>query len=171
MSHAVERRGGLLHGSLALLAIALFATSPWLALRRAIPDDASAIDWLHVVGGALVLPLAFAYAHACLRGGAWRDLYPWLSGRLGAVGADLARLARGGVPGAEGAGLFALLKGLVLLALVATACTGAGWLVEQGTAAAFAWRHWHAHAAHVFAGLLVAHVVAVALHVVALARA
>jgi cytochrome b561 len=61
-------------------------------------------------------------------------------------------------------------KGLVLVALLVTAITGVGWLAVQGTAAAFEWRTWHLYAARTFAGLLVAHVVAVALHVVAIAR-
>lgn len=170
MSASGERGSTWLHATLAVATVALVATSPWIALRRSIPDDATWLDWAHVVAGVLVLLLGFAYAAACLRGGGWRELLPWASGRLGAVGRDLAELLRGAIPTAEGGGLFALLKGFVLLALLATAITGAGWLLVQGTPDAFAWRRWHAYAADAFAGLLVAHVVAVALHVVAIAR-
>lgn len=170
MNASGERARTWLHATLAVAAIALVATSPWVSLRRSIPDDATVLDWTHVGVGLLVLPLAVAYALACLRGGGWRELLPWASGRLGAVGADLAGLLRGRIPTAEGGGLFALVKGLVLLALLATALTGLGWLLVQGTADAFAWRHWHQYAARALAGLLVAHVVAVALHVVAIAR-
>lgn len=165
-----ERGSTWLHATLAVLAIVLVATSPWIALRRSIPDDASVLDWAHVVLGVLAVPLALAYAATCVRAGGWRELYPWLSGRLGAVGADLAGLVRARIPTAEGGGLFALLKGLVLLAVLAVALTGLGWLCVQGSADAFAWRHWHLYAARTFVALLVAHVIAVALHVVALAR-
>lgn len=170
MSASGGRGGAGLHAALALLAVVLVATSPWIALRRSIPDDATFLDWTHVVLGLLAVPLGLAYAVTCTRAGGWRELYPWLSGRLGAVGADLAGLARGRIPTAEGGGLFALLKGCVLLALLATAFTGLGWLCVQGGAEAFAWRHWHLYAARTLATLLVAHVVAVALHVVAIAR-
>lgn len=165
-----ERGRTWLHATLAVLAVVLVATSPWIALRRSIPADATFLDWAHVVLGVLAVPLGLAYAAACVRTGGWRDLYPWLSGRLGAVGADLAGLARARIPTAEGGGLFALLKGLLLLALLATALTGLGWLCVQGSADAFAWRHAHLYAARALAALLVAHVVAVALHVVAIAR-
>lgn len=170
MSASGERASTWLHAALAIAAAALVATSPWIALRRSIPDDATILDWAHVVGGLLVVPLAIAYAVACLRGDGWRELLPWASGRLGAVAADLAGLLRGRIPAAEGGGLFALVKGFLLLALLATALTGLGWLLAAGTAEAFAWRHWHQYAARTLAALLVAHVVAVALHVVAIAR-
>lgn len=170
MNASGARASAWLHAALAVAAVALVATSPWISLRRSIPDDATFLDWAHVGVGLLAVPLAFAYALACLRGDGWRELLPWASGRLGAVGADLAGLVRGRIPAAEGGGLFALVKGLLLLALLATALTGLGWLLVQGTADAFAWRHWHQYAARTLAGLLVAHVVAVALHVVAIVR-
>lgn len=165
-----ERRRSWLHAALALAALVLLATSPWLALRSALGADATLVERGHAVIGVLLLPLGLTYAHACLHGGGWRELLPVAPGRPAAAVADLAALLHGRVPTAEGGGLFGLLKGLVLLALLAAAGTGLGWLLVQGGAEALAWRHWHLYAARTFAALLAAHVLAVALHVLALAR-
>jgi uncharacterized membrane-anchored protein len=73
-------------------------------------------------------------------------------------------------PASEGGGLFAMIEGLLLLALLAAAGTGAAWLLTQGSEAVFMWRGYHIVAARCVAGLLVLHVVAVSLHFIDLVR-
>jgi cytochrome b561 len=51
-----------------------------------------------------------------------------------------------------------------------TALTGAAWFATQGSSAALDWREAHSVAARVMAGLVVAHVVSVSLHLVELVR-
>jgi hypothetical protein len=74
------------------------------------------------------------------------------------------------VPAAEGGGLIGFVEGLLLVALVATAATGAGWFLAQGGDAALAWREQHVIAARTLAGLLAAHVVTVSLHLLDFVR-
>ena len=112
---------------------------------------------------------AIAYAWSCARDGRWRLYFPW-SPPDPRVGRDLAGLLRGRIPAAEGGGLFGLIEGLLLLALLATAATGAAWFTAQGTDAAVSWRGQHILAARGLIGLLVLHVVTVSLHLLDLLR-
>jgi len=57
-----------------------------------------------------------------------------------------------------------VVEGLMLLALLAAALTGAGWLLVQGTAAAVDWRHYHLIASRCMIAFLVLHIVSVSLH-------
>ena len=117
-----------------------------------------------------MLPLAIVYCAACTVGGRWRLYFPWAAGRFGDIARDLAGIVRGQRPGSEGGGLFAAVEGLLLLALLASALTGALWFLGRGTDAAIAWRGHHIVAARGFTGLMVLHVLAVALHFVDLVR-
>jgi hypothetical protein len=77
---------------------------------------------------------------------------------------DLRGLLHGRIPAAEGGGLFGLIEGLLLLALLATAMTGAAWYLTQGSAEALAWRGHHALAVRGLATLFVLHAVSASLH-------
>jgi len=99
-----------------------------------------------------------------VRDGRWRLYFPWVAPQIRTVGSDLAGLLRRRIPAAEGGGLFGLIEGLLLLALLATAATGAAWFMAQGTDAAVSWRGQHILAARGLIGLLVLHVVTVSLH-------
>lgn len=159
-----------LHRPLALIAAWLVFTSPWIAMARRIPPSAGWLDWAHVGLGLVAAPLALAYAVACARGGRWRLYAPFdRDGRV-ALARDLGGLLRGRRPAAEGRGLFALVEGLLLSALLATAATGVAWLLLQGTDAAAAWRQGHVLAARALMSLAVLHVLAVSLHLVDLIR-
>lgn len=158
-----------LHVALALLCAWLILTSPWIAMLRRMPGGAGFLDYAHVVVGALTLTLALPYALACLRGGRWRNHFPWLVGDVRPVARDVGGLLRGRLPSAEGGGLFAVIEGLLLAALLLVALTGAGWWFMQGSDAALAWREVHIVGARVLVGLIVAHVVAVATHLFELA--
>jgi cytochrome b561 len=57
-----------------------------------------------------------------------------------------------------------MIEGLLLVALLAAAVSGAAWVLNQGTDLAMAWRDYHVLAARTFTGLLVLHVLAVASH-------
>jgi hypothetical protein len=157
-----------LHAALALCALWLVGTSPWIGMLRRVPAGAGWLDYTHVALGWLTLLLAIAYAWSLLRGGRAAWYFPWLAGQAGAIGRDLAGLLRGSVPPADGPGLYGAIKGLLLLALLATALTGAAWHLAQGADAALMLRGWHAAGAKVLIGAGVAHALAVASHLLEL---
>lgn len=164
MTGSTGRLGDRLHAMVAALSLWLILTSPWITLLRRIPSGAGWLDYAHVVLGFVAALLAIAYTWSCLRDGRWRLYFPWVAPQIRTVGSDLAGLLRGRVPAAEGGGLFGLIEGLLLLALLATAATGAAWFMAQGTDAAVSWRGQHILAARGLIGLLVLHVVTVSLH-------
>lgn len=83
---------------------------------------------------------------------------------------DLCGIFRGRIPSAEGNGLFPTIKGLTILALVASALTGLGWFLTEGTREVIAWRDAHVIAARILVVILVVHVLAVAAHILELLR-
>jgi hypothetical protein len=170
MRSLLDRFGNPLHQLIALAAVWLLASSPWLAIVDALPPSPAVVDVAHVALGLALAPLAVLYVAACSVGGRWRLYFPWLAGDTGGLRADVAGLLRGLRPGAEGGGLFATIEGLLLVALVAAVSTGAAWFVQQGTDAALAWRAHHIVAVRAFAIVLVLHVAAVAVHVLDLVR-
>ncbi|PKL96291.1 MAG: hypothetical protein CVV18_02270 [Gammaproteobacteria bacterium HGW-Gammaproteobacteria-8] len=160
----LERLAERLHLPIALLSLWLLATSPWVGLRRVIPDDPGFWNWNHLLLGLLMLPLALVYLAGNLVQGRWREHFPWLVGNLDSLGRDLAGLLRARLPAAGGAGLFSVIQGLLLLALVATALTGLGWFLSEGSRAALAWRDWHISVAWSFGVLLLLHVLSASAH-------
>ena len=134
-------------------------------MRRVVPQSPTFWDYAHIGLGIALAAIAMMYFVSTMIDGGWRRHFPWLVGNLSEFNSDLRGIARLKIPSAGGAGLFSLLQGLLILFLLAAAATGTGWLVADGSRAALAWREWHAVAANVFAWLLVAHVVASALHV------
>jgi hypothetical protein len=148
----------------------LVLTGRWIGMLRRIPHDAGFFNYAHVVVGFVALLLGAVYAYACVRVGRWRLYFPWAAGRLGECGRDFAGLLRGRIPSADGGGLFATIEGLALVALLFTGLTGAAWFLAQGTSAALWWRGHHVHAAEALVALVIAHVVAVALHFVDFVR-
>jgi hypothetical protein len=138
MRSLLDRLVNPLHLLIALACAWLAASSPWIGLYHALPDDPGAIDLSHVVLGLAMLPLGIVYFLACTVGGRWRLYFPWVAGQFGGIGRDVAGLVRGQRPGSEGGGLFAAVEGLLLLALLATAFTGALWFLGRGTEAAIA---------------------------------
>lgn len=170
MSGRLDKLRDRQHLLVALLCAWLILTSPWISMLRRIPASASWLDWAHVGLGFIAAVLAVGYTATCSLGGRWRLYFPFLGGGMAAVARDLGGLARGRIPSAEGGGLFALIEGLLLVALVATAVTGAAWFFQQGADTVLAWRQWHLYAARGLAGLIVLHVVTVSLHLVDLIR-
>lgn len=158
------------HAVAAVLATWLILTSPWVAMLRKVPQGAGFLDHAHIVAGFLALLISVSYTISCVRDGGWRLYFPWASGNVGAVGRDLAGLLRGRLPSAEGGGLFAMIEGLLLVAFIAAAVSGAAWVLNQGTDLALAWRAHHILAARTCAGLLVLHVIAVASHLLDFVR-
>jgi cytochrome b561 len=164
------RFGDRLHLALAVLSLWLIVTSPWIAMLRRIPGGAGWLDWTHVVIGFLVLVLSSAYAWAVTRGGRWRLIFPVLPLQRRTVWSDLAGLLSGRIPASESGGLFGLIEGLLLIALVLTAATGMGWYFARGADVALDWRDWHQFVSRALIGLLVLHVAAVSLHLLEFAR-
>jgi cytochrome b561 len=158
-----------LHLAVVLLCAWLFVTSPWVAMLRRIPAGAGWLDWAHVITGLVALAIAVLYLWVCTRDGGRRSYMPWLAGQWRPVARDLGGVLRGRLPSAEPGGLFAVIEGLLLVALLVVALTGAAWFVLQGSAEAVACRAVHIVAARVLLGLIVAHVLAVASHVIELA--
>jgi hypothetical protein len=166
----VGRFAAYQHLLLALLSVWLILTSPWVHMYRRIPRNAGFLDYSHIWLGLAALLLAVTFTISCTRLGRWRLYFPWAAGDLGQVGRDLRGLPRREVPTAEGGGLFALVEGLLLLALLATAATGAAWLLAQGSAEAVSWRYFHILAARGMMALLVLHVLSVSLHLLEFIR-
>jgi hypothetical protein len=152
------------HAAVVAVVAWLVSTSPWVAMLRRVPAGAGFLDHAHIVLGFAGLLLAVTYTFSCVKAGGWRTYFPWVAGPFGPVGRDLAGLFRGRIPSAEGGGLYSLIEGLALLALVATALTGAAWFVADGSDAALGWRECHIVAARTLIGLVVLHIVAVASH-------
>ena len=165
-----ERVSGALHLTLAVSCVWLLASSPWLRMVRHLPASPGFVNLAHVVLGATVAILLPVYLVHCSLGQRRQLCFPWLTGHMDAVKHDIAGLARGRLPAAEGGGLLAVLEGLLLLSLLATGLTGAGWLLAQGSQAALVWYDLHVTCARVFAGLLLLHVLGVSLHLLDFVR-
>jgi len=170
MGNDTTATGDRLHFAVAVLGLWLVATSPWLGMLRRIPAGAGWLDYAHVALGFAALIAGVAYAWTCLRAGRRGLYFPWSAAGLRVVGRELAGLPRGRVPAAEGGGLIGFVEGLLLLALLATGVTGAGWFLAQGSDAALAWRAQHVLVARTLVGLLVLHVVTVSLHLLDFVR-
>ena len=170
MKAQLDRLSGPIHVALALVTLLLLASSPWLNMVKRLPTPAGFVNLGHIALGLAALLLGLVYVMICSQGGRWQLYFPWLAGRLGAVGRDLGGLARGRLPAVEGGGLFAAIEGLLLLSLLATGVTGAGWLLLQGSDAAIDWSDVHGLLARGFAGLLLLHVLAVSLHLLDFVR-
>jgi len=166
----LDRLTGPLHLGVALAAAWLIFSSPWIGMYHQMPDDPGFLDLSHVVVGFAALLMGALYTAACAQGGRWREYFPWLGGDLGAVGRDLAGVFRGRVPTVEGGGLFAMIEGLLLLALLAAGVTGAVWFFTQGSDAAVAWRGHHILAARGCAAFALLHFIGVALHLLDFVR-
>lgn len=158
------------HLVLALLSAWLILTSPWVHMFRRIPRNAGLLEYSHIVLGLAALLLAVTFTISCARRGRWRLYFPWVTGNFGQVGRDLRGLLHGEIPTAEGGGLFALIEGLLLLALLAAAASGLGWLLAQGSAEAVSWRGYHIHAARGMMGFLALHILSVSLHLLDFVR-
>lgn len=165
VGNVIERLSARQHVALALATAALILTSPWIAMVRRIPHGAGLLDYGHVVVGFAALALGVTYALSCVRKGGWRIYFPWAAGEIRGVARDLGDLLHGRLPAVEGGGLFAMLEGLLLVLVLATAATGAAWFWTQGTAEALSWRHSHALLARGLAAIIVLHIVTVSLHV------
>ena len=170
MAPVSESTVNRLHLAVALTALWLIGTSPWIGMLRRVPAGASWIDRAHVTVGWAGLVLGLLYAAACLRGGGWRRLLPWNTDGIAGVGRDVAGLARGQVPSAEGVGLFSAIEGLLLVVMLIAGAAGAGWYLAQGGDTALAWRSVHVVTARVLIGLFVLHLAAVASHLADFAR-
>jgi hypothetical protein len=130
-----------LHVLVALFVLWLIATSPWVSMLRRIPGDAGLFDYAHVAVGWLALLCGVLYALSVAGSGRLRQYLPGKTAGIGGV-----------------------IEGLLLLALLATAATGALWFLLQGSAAAITWRGLHIYSARALIGLGIAHVLAVAAH-------
>ncbi|RPI14345.1 MAG: cytochrome b/b6 domain-containing protein [Lysobacterales bacterium] len=158
------------HLAVALVTSWLVVTSPWIGMLRRIPSGAGWLDYAHVALGLVVLAIGCTYAWHCTRDGRWPLYFPVTPPHAGQVGRDVAGLLRGRVPASEGGGLFGLIEGLLLVALLATGATGAAWLAAQGGELAPGWRDAHIVCARLLIGLLVAHVITVSLHLLDFVR-
>jgi len=102
-------------------------------MYQRMPEPPGLMNLGHVVGGFAVLAMTLVYGLACTRGGRWRLYFPWLAGDWAAIGRDIAGMFRGERPMSEGGGLFAAIEGLLLLAVLLAAVTGAAWFLVQGS--------------------------------------
>lgn len=164
MRSLLDRIADPLHAVIALACSWIVVSSPWIGMFQQMPADPSVVEWSHVVLGLALLPAVLIYLAACVVGGRWRLYFPWLGGRIGAIGRDVAGMLRGQRPAAEGGGLFATIEGLLLIAVLAAAASGALWYASGDAADAIAWRGHHIVAARALVALFALHLIAVALH-------
>jgi cytochrome b561 len=160
----LERLANPLHLLIALLVLWLVASSPWIGMYDRMPDEPGFFNIGHVIAGLAVLAMTLVYGLTCTLGGRWRLYFPWLAGDVAAIGRDIAGIFRGERPMSEGGGLFAAIEGLLLLAVLVTALTGAVWFVTQDSAAAEPWRQAHVLAVRGAIVLTLLHIVSVVLH-------
>lgn len=170
MQALLDRLTGPLHLGVALAAAWLIFSSPWIGMYQQMPDEPGFFNLSHVVVGFAALLMGAVYAVACAQGGRWREYFPWLGGNLGAVGRDVSGILRGRLPTVEGGGLFAMIEGLLLLALLAAGITGAVWFFALGSETAVAWRDHHILAARGCAAFVLLHFIGVALHLLDFVR-
>lgn len=163
---ALHRWIHIQHGLLILLIAWLIATSPWVHLYNRIPPSPTFWVWSHLILGVIALVLTVTFTTTCLAQGRLRHYFPWAFGRFRPLFSDLSGLVRLRIPTNEGGGLFGVIKGLLLLALLATAVTGAMWWWNEGTRAAVAWRGWHLDAVRYLVVFLVLHIIATIAHLV-----
>jgi hypothetical protein len=170
MRALLERLSNPLHLAIALLVVWLTFSSPWIGMYQRMPDQPGWINLSHVLGGFAVLAMTLVYGLACTHGGRWRLYFSWLAGDFAATGRDIAGMFRGELPMSEGGGLFAAIEGLLLLAVLLAAVTGAAWFLVQGSATAPTWREAHIVAARSAAALTILHFVCVSLHLLDFVR-
>jgi cytochrome b561 len=170
--NAVQREAIInrLHMAVALLALWLVLTSPWVSMLRRIPGSAGFLDYAHMILGVLALLVGILYGIFVVQGGRWKLYFPLAAGNSAAVGRDLSGLLRGKVPAAEGGGLFGAIEGLLLLALITAGMSGVAWFLLQGSDAALTWRVLHIVFARILIAAGVLHVVAVASHLLDFVR-
>lgn len=132
-----------LHVVVALFVVWLLATSPWVSMLRRIPESAGFFDYAHVTVGWLALLCGVIYAVSVAGGG---RLKQYLPGRTAGIGGAI--------------------EGLLLVALIATGATGALWFFTQGSADAITWRSLHIYSARALIAVGIAHLVAVASHLI-----
>jgi hypothetical protein len=166
----LDRLNGPLHLGVALAAAWLIASSPWIGMYHRMPEEPGWVNLAHVVVGFAALAIGVLYTAAVVQGGRWREYFPYLGGGMDAVGRDVAGIFRGRLPTVEGGGLFPMIEGLLLLALLAAGVTGAAWFLVQGTETAVALREAHIVAARACAALVLLHFVGVALHLLDFVR-
>jgi len=152
------------HGLLILILAWLIFSSPWVHLYNRLPDSPGLVVLAHLVLGLVALVLGLGFVLTTALQGRLSQYFPWLLARFKPLGRDLAGLIRGKLPSNEGAGLFSIIKGLLLLALLATGLSGFFWLVNVGGQDAVTWREWHIVCARVLIGMLVAHILATLVH-------
>jgi hypothetical protein len=166
----LDRLNGPLHLGVALAAAWLIASSPWIGMYHRMPEEPGWVNLAHVVVGFAALAIGVLYTAAVVQGGRWREYFPYLGGGMDAVGRDVAGIFRGRLPTVEGGGLFPMIEGLLLLALLAAGITGAAWFLVQGTETAVTLREAHIVVARACAALVLLHFVGVALHLLDFVR-
>ncbi len=154
------------HGLLILLLAWLIATSPWVHLYNRIPPSPTFWVWAHLILGVVVLVLTVSFTVTALVQGRLRQYFPWAFGRFRPLISDLVGLFRLKIPDNEGGGLFSVIKGLLLLSLLAVGITGLMWLWTVGTRDAVAWRGWHVDSVKVMVVFLALHILATIAHIV-----
>lgn len=151
-----------LHVLVLLPTVLVLGSSPFLLMGRRLRENASVWDFTHVYLGLLLVPLSILLFCYCLSGGRAKQFFPLFepSGLI----SDLKGLIKGKLPKGGGNGLFSLLEGICALLLVATAVTGLGWFLTEGSSEALVWRGWHKDLGLAFFIALIAHLLAAVSH-------
>lgn len=170
MPGRLERWIYIQHAVLILLVVWLYATSPWVHLYNRIPPSPTFWVWNHFILGVVTAIVSLTFCVSCLVQGRMRQYFPWAFGRFQPMLSDMGGLVRLKMPTNEGSGLFSVIKGLLLLSLLAVAATGLEWLWMVGSREAVAWRGWHIESARLLVIFLGLHVAATIVHLVKFLR-
>ncbi|MEX0914358.1 MAG: hypothetical protein WDZ60_00555, partial [Wenzhouxiangellaceae bacterium] len=98
MSNLIDRTSRVQHGLVALISLWLIATSPWISMRRIVPESATFWDRAHIGLGLALTLLAVTYLLINLVDGRWRQYFPWAAGNLVEVRSDLAGIVQRRIP-------------------------------------------------------------------------
>ncbi|TCN88901.1 cytochrome b/b6 domain-containing protein [Shewanella fodinae] len=160
----------LQHVLLMVLCIFLLAEGGQLVMLRALPANPGFWNLSHVWLGFVCCVVATTFFISNIIGGSWRQYFGVFVGNWQPLWHDLNGLRLGRIPAAGGVGLFSLVEGLTMVALLAVCFSGGMWFFEQGSNEALFWRSWHHSFVYLFITLLILHVVCALSHLLDLIR-
>jgi len=86
--------------------------------------------WVHIITGLFIVPIALIFVIVELRSHGFGFFFPYLSGDVAQIKADLGQLRQFKLPEPEDKGLAAVVQGLGLGALILVLLTGMGWFIS-----------------------------------------
>ena len=86
--------------------------------------------WVHIITGLFIVPIAFVFVIVELRSHGFGYFFPYLSGDMTQLKADIGQLMQFKLPEPEEKGLASVVEGLGLGAMLLVLLTGMGWFIS-----------------------------------------